>query len=1757
MSMFAALDDGSAPGLDLSKVSANLDRAHAVEQGWSLPALPDTVKLDLANHFGNESALHETLNTIDRKLSPDSLPPAPPVDIGYTPPPRTTFDSLRATFAGVTQQPEPTDLSADSVQAWKAEAVRKGYGGTNGADLLNDQGVVDGKWDPAFNAIRHQMLFDDMANRFAGDRPGAVRSDNALEMIGKWTSPSGLMRAATQLDLWWDPHQIGKEFSTWGDKWHKVGNSKNPLDFAKNLLDAATGPVDDIVVPALNWAMMLTGVGEAYNFARLGLWAEKGLVGVEAISDLYQAGSKLGSVGRFIKSADYALDAEKMAEASFISGKIGHWGSVGEKVASQMDAWRGMKSVRLAKKVTQQGMRLGAVQLAEQGLGFGGTTFGLQDSLGQSIDSATNSLNSNPVSAIAFGIGEAALTPYTLFERGSMKSLAQAAGKLAPVAIGAGAGATIGDDQGGTAGAVAGGLVGGALGIGAEKTFAKVLQQREAFRTVANSSLTRVFHEAALAHLQGDDLASYQSIFAEKGARAALAQAYTGIPDAKKADEMLGAAMTHSAISAAIDHTASVQANIGDTDQALFSFRYRTARNKLTAQLRVLDGSIDEMRPDILRTLALKDGASSNTLAKDMARLDQRLSNEDLAGIVDQHNRMAQSTLERLLSPENLPVEAADSGADLFGPWASKSPGARQSLLSTYLRKTQVMDTFGNFPQFITHETEIQGLDKMGILKGIEGVEVRSPVSGRRIGGIEPLDFTSLIHDDETLAKLGHLTADGKTSLLAKPAPSELGRFTVMQADTLTKQHYIAAAREVEDRVKLFDQLKQVERHWTTSTAENVPAAWKRLAIGKLGNVDSMSVSSVKSLLNSSGFQELPANLSQLDQAHIDALLKVHGQLDNSGNLGRVLRYMKKADVVPADVRSHMLETLDQLESSPKWVEEFAMHPLERKGAGDHVIVSNLKERGKLLRKRASYTAQEVDAEKHLTTLADQFGTGSDEYSRFKALSDGLKGDGYKLVHGADFLMPQELALGSGMFTDITERHMKNVTAGVGFFHRAEGDVLALRRAQKQREEIAKALSSVGHDVSKGDVVKMIDPDHPMVSNIIKDLKGVIGEAQDGALKSLDDLDNKNFFSRRFQTAARGLATANTPASMSDLANVSNRTRVLNALAPSYGEDTAKAVWRGLKEASKRSFNEVGLYSLENHMRANNQFADALSVFSGSKWSEGIKNPVLKTATGAVPGAVVGGLIGAQQDGTDGAIKGAAIGGAAGLLASKPLASLGRSVQASNYGYLADTTARVRDFLRFTVNPQFDISRFTEAMMLANTSILPKTEEGVRATLRFNQSPSALMRSMTKDFVKAGEDATTAKVFARAKFNESRALYRSMSGGVHDVDAGESSIRYFNAIGIAGFDPMAWQASTFQQLVDQGVETKKAWETVREMHTYGLKARSAAEMSTNMVLFPFSFQKKMVTQVGKFLADDMSRAVVVHDGLRMYDALNERYDLSTWFREHMPVLKELQKLNTFSYGLSPGRVGGINRSLAEAGLATIRDVLFTPQGYDLRTAKEHEDLQKAWKKTIPAINDVKYLWDDLQQQGSVLTSQSHVTSRAEAEKGYAAWNEVRGIAMKAAVVGRGTLADVNRAKPDTKFYAIRQYMEAEKAKLSEQFPGWVDSKTNSLVKNASNSAEKQMAMVNGAIDPATGRPSSPSASLGEVQFAGFDAKVTALREAFKKHSKGGVSAIDDLPPEAFDAIREEAIRLVGQNPKFQRIYSQFYERDFGPLERKI
>jgi hypothetical protein len=1737
MSMFAALDDGSASGLDLSKVSANLDRVHAVEQGWSLPALPDTVKLDLATHFGDQTALHETLNTIDRKLSPDSQPPAPPVDIGYTQPARTTFDTLRATFAGVTQQPEPKDLSADSVEAWKAEAVRKGYGGAGGADLLNDEGVVDGKWDPAFNSIRHQMMFDDMADRFAGDRPGAVRSDSALEMIGKWTSPSGLMRAATQLDLWWDPKQIGKEFSTWGDKWHKVGQSKNPLEFGKNLLDAATGPVDDIVVPALNWALLLTGVGEAYNFARLGLWAEKGLVGAEAIGGLYEAGSKLGSVGKFVKSADYALDAEKMAEASFISGKIGHWGSVGEKVSSQMNAWREMKTIRLAKKITQQGMRLGAVQMAEQGLGFGGTTLGLQDSLGNALDSGVNSLNSSPVSAIAFGIGEAALTPYTVFERGSIKSLAQAAGKLAPVAIGAGAGAVVGDDQGGTAGAVAGGLVGGAFGIAAEKTFAKVMSQREAFRTVANSSLTRVFHDAATVHLTGDDLATYQKTFAEKGARAALAEAYTGIPDAAKADEMLGAAMTHASISAAIDHTASVQANIGDADNALFNYRYRTVRNKLTAQLRVLDGPIDEIRPDVLRTLALKEGSTNNNLAKDMAALDLRLSNDDLIGIVDQHNRMAQSTLERLLSPENLPVEAADSGADLFGPWASKSPEARQTLMSTYLRKSQVMDTFGNFPQFITHETEIQGLDRMGILKGIEGVEVKSPMTGRLIGMPET-DFGKLIDDPDIFSRLSNYTKEGKTSLLAKPAPSELGRFTVMKADTLTKQHYIAAAREVEDRVKLFDQLKQVERKWTRSTAENIPTAWARIA------AESGTLA-----------ESLPANLSQLDQAHIDALLAVHGQLDGSGDLGRVLRYMKKANVVPADVRSHMLETLDQLESSSKWVDEFAMHPLERKGAGDHVIVSNLKERSKGLRKRASYTAQEIDTDKHLSTLAEQFGVGSDEHTRFKAMTEGLKGDGYKLVHGADFLMPQELALGSGMFTDITERHLKNVTAGVGFFHRAEGDVLALKRAQKQREEIAKALSSVGHDVSKGDVVKMIDPDHQTVSSIIKDLKSVIGEAQDGALKSLDDLDNKGFMSRRFHTAARGLATANTPASMSDLANVSNRKRVLEALAPIYGEETAKAVWRGLKEASKRSFNEVGLYSLENHMRANNQLAGALSVFSGSKWSEGITNPVLKAATSAAPGAVIGGLVG--QDGTDGALKGAAIGGAVGLLASKPLSSLGRSVQASNYGYLADSTAHVRDFLRFTINPQFDISRFTEAMMLANTAVLPKTEAGVRATLRFNQSPSALVRSIAKDFVKAGEDATTAKVFAKAKFEESRALYRSMSGGVHDVDAGESSIRYFNAIGMAGFDPMAWQASTFHQLVEQGVETKKAWETVREMHTYGLKARSAAEMSTNMVLFPFSFQKKMVQHVGRFLAEDISRAVVVHDGLRMYDALNERYDLSTWFREHMPALKELQKLNTFSYGLSPGRVGGINRNIAEAGLETIRDVLFTPQGYDLRTASEHDELQKKWKKLVPAINDAKYLWDDLQQQGSVLTSTSHVTSRAQAEKGYAAWNEVRNTATKAAVVGGGTLADVNRAKPGSKFYAVRQYMEAEKARLGEEFPGWVESKTNSLVKNASNSAEKQMAMVNGAVDPQTGRPQNPTATLGEIQFAGFDAKVTALREAFKKQSKGGVSAIDDLPPEAFNAIREEAVRLVGQNPKFQRIYSQFYERDFGPIERKI
>lgn len=393
---------GSA--FDVTNLDHSFREVAAVERGWRLPALPDAVKLDLISQPDvNREGLGAFLRGIDSDFNPEPevQPPPPRVNFRDDSFNRSGFDQFRVTAAGVIGEPAPTEPTIDAVKQFKLRAIEKGY--------LDDTGEIDGTWSPELNSIRGEMAFDDYNSRLRGNRPGAVSTDTAIDILGKWTSPTGLLAAATELDLFWDFDAVGKEFSSWGDKWRKLDEASNPFDFGAKLVDALTGPLDDIVIPAANWLLLGSGVGVVSNTARLGWMSTKLAGGGKLVRGLYATADALNvrSVANLKNLGEKSWMATKLLQSS---------GGGRQALGGAMAAWRAATPVRNAKSGIQLGMRAGFVSMAEDLLpGYQGGNSLADAAPLEGVNARLEGLAMNP----AFMPIELLIAPYNIFAPGT------------------------------------------------------------------------------------------------------------------------------------------------------------------------------------------------------------------------------------------------------------------------------------------------------------------------------------------------------------------------------------------------------------------------------------------------------------------------------------------------------------------------------------------------------------------------------------------------------------------------------------------------------------------------------------------------------------------------------------------------------------------------------------------------------------------------------------------------------------------------------------------------------------------------------------------------------------------------------------------------------------------------------------------------------------------------------------------------------------------------------------------------------------------------------------------------------------------------------------------------------------------------------------------------------------------------------------------------------------------------------------------
>ena len=568
--------------------------------------------------------------------------------------------------------------------------------------------------------------------------------------------------------------------------------------------------------------------------------------------------------------------------------------------------------------------------------------------------------------------------------------------------------------------------------------------------------------------------------------------------------------------------------------------------------------------------------------------------------------------------------------------------------------------------------------------------------------------------------------------------------------------------------------------------------------------------------------------------------------------------------------------------------------------------------------------------------------------------------------------------------------------------------------------------------------------------------------------------------------------------------------------------------------------------------------------------------PIVTGALGAGVGSLHGvGEEGGLERGVKGALVGAGIGAGLGSFAKgkawealpfRNPEALFSHTDWQRYSYMGDAFVNMRDYFRFSLSPIFDMSRYAEAMTLSQV-----VGTDVAKGMRLNQSPSAFRRALAKGFRETrGMDADAAKRAADTEWSRVRSSFmdQGKSRGDFDWENIENMSKWFTSVGIMGFSPQSWMASSYGQLLQAGVSPDDAYDAVRGIYTYGLTGRSAAEQSVNMVFFPFSFMKKTVGHFAKYLTEDYSRAVILHDMMKGYELVSEKYDLDEKYEAYLPILGKLRRGNLFAYGLSLGEFGGPNapaiRGLwhspvgqtaekAAAGLTGLftsdetRNTMMNspvmaalmPNAVSIKDAEDANVLRDSVRRMFPLWADFQHLLGDVIEQSEVVVSPHHVSKRTQNERAWDEWTTARNWARDELHELGLPFSAIYRTS-NQYFIDLRDWLDGKKAELLDKYPSW----GADMVYSAANDNELRV------------RLEFPT-PLDEATVVPFVGWLAEERRRVGEYAPGSLSDVDFAPPAHHEAVRNAALFYVNIDPDFLAIYNRLWAKDYGPISQEI
>lgn len=1687
----------------------------------------------------------------------------------------------------------PGDPSAPVIQA-KLDAIERGF--------LPPDTKLDGSWDPAISNAWFETQTAELGDRLAGNRPGAVSAGSLLDTVDNWLAPTSLLSTAFSTitsDLIPNLGEIADETKGW---WGNIKKFASGEDFSLGGLVRALGPIDDIVFPVLNTYMLFTGIGAVTGFARVGWAASRGYAGVRTATTAasmraaIEGGEILGSVG--IQRATGFLDDLVRAQAPGLlsqgAGRVAARstssmiGGAAQASSDAMAAWRANVGVQVARRTVGEGMKLGfAGQLEAQinpnrvvGLNPFGSYEQTQE---QRILEFKAWRTDNPLAATAAGLFEVGFTPMNVVRPGATKNVLNSAMSA------------LGMEDGLVGRLKANPILQAIPGTG------DALEQAPKITMAIDTEIGHMVKNGMFPRHGGRVNASTMERLQDPVDRVAYFFTGRGdelLQGGAARDAVLEQANEQAlyfTVSASVDHVARSVANtVADraADPRRHHSAYLTVRAQMEARIRDLGDLADFDPEDHRKVAALLTHVTG--AGADIDLMDPRVALDQKRLLQERVDRWQEALSTGAIGPDDVMPNTVRTVREVFEHHQELRTAAINDVLS-YLDEGVIAralndqwDTFQHWDDYVEAADEIEhnfqamenGISIRGIQEEMDedALPWATSIVGEELAGLLP---------DIDLSKVKVSPIDRALTQL------DSGNFTITPGGvhTATRQEATRLYETLKRMISTRDQLGQfagregadmgrlVEGLRGLAAENNVPLTglgkkritdWlntegRRLGLVPQGkDIQNQIDSTVEAALGlrwlarngydmEDGLAVLRADLEELNRGEFWAKFRVsqnrhQGQMPVPGkrSMGMGLEPTTIEDKVRElrELRSFLATEVDVPVSGGRY----------RAVMGDSFLTTrDLRGGGGVLADVKNKHVRRMSLGTFLSRQDDQVVNGLRDVRFRQSLSGRLAEAFFDWDEDAQRWVPTELWDGPANFDPTPgSPHMETLLKDLQSVHGAHAEV-----TQALRDRAGGIFSQIGArimDNSKGYNRFELDP--TTLRNWLSDER--MGEGRWGQ-KSLEAVIGASRDSRSIGWQYRGLAQ------LGDRIAREGWTRQAMGVLRYSGasEDLSnQAKWARVAGIGAHS-NELDIY---RHWKAAGM-ALAVGLFQGVDATlEG--GSVEEIAARSLGGAAAGGALGAASlrlDGPGGIVRTgvravgaqsayeAGGGGLTGAVAGLGVGTLGmgairygatkrhssmvaRGVQ--QYSRLGDRFERIRNTVRFSLSPVFDIQRYTEGVVLSGATTF-KDRNGIT-----RQAPLAL-----KPLERAIEDlseswAPLSDVTSPAQAKERiLQLFGESSRGREWTDALTLMDARVAEKGIMGFSPFEAMAGTWAQVVAAGVDPIDAVDHVKRIYTYGSTARSGFEQSVNFVFFPFSFMKQYTTRLGSFFNEDLGRLMVVHNSLKALEELEETTQFGELVDRHFPAMDQLRKINALAYGFSLGQFGGINRPYLDVlrempGTSGAVDAVvnaFLPQGLHIESQADVDDWERQMERILPAFRDINDLVEDAYEFGYIVSSPNHQAKAYDRQEGWEAWGALKDEFAQAAA-SMGVSYQTLRTSPA--YASFQAEFSRRERELQRRYPEWKISRDEATMRTAQRQAELRQ------IRQA---PETPA----EVALGFFHEVVEGTRTAY------GDLDVAEMPSAIQASLRQRAQLLATETPEFLRLYERFYRRDLGPIEMEI